>query len=330
MKIAILDDYQQVALKLADWNSISADTQVTAFRDHLSEIEAVKKRLEAFDVIVAMRERTAFPRGLLERLPKLQLLVTTGMRNASIDMNAATNLGIPVCGTRSGGPSTAELAWGLILSLLRYIPQEFDSVKRGGWQTTVGTELRGKTLGLLGLGNLGSHVAVVGKAFGMDVIAWSQNLTAERATQFGATLVTKGELFSRSDIISIHLVLSDRTRGIVGARELGLMKPTAYLVNTSRGPIVDEKALLKTLQEHKIAGAGIDVFDLEPLSPGYPFTKLDNVVLTPHLGYVTQEGYKVMFPDAVEDIKTYLAGQPVRLLNPDVLGKSRGVKTSRG
>jgi phosphoglycerate dehydrogenase-like enzyme len=330
VKIAILDDYQKIALKIADWGSLPEGTEVIAFDNHLYDIDAVAKRLESFEVIVAMRERTAFPKALLERLPKLQLLVTTGARNASIDMVAAANLGILVCATKGGGPSTAELAWGLILSLLRHIPQEFDSVKQGGWQTTVGTEARGKTLGLLGLGNLGSHMAVIGKAFGLNLIAWSQNLTTERANQFGATLVTKEDLFSRADIISIHLVLSDRTRGLVGARELGLMKPTAYLVNTSRGPIVDEKELLKTLQEHKIAGAGIDVFDPEPLPPGHPFTKLDNVVLTPHLGYVTQEGYKVMYPDAVEDIKAYLGGKHVRVLNPDVLGKNRGIRASRG
>ncbi len=330
MKIAILDDYQRVALKLADWNALSSGTEVIAFDNHLADNDAITKRLDSFDVIVAMRERTAFPRALLERLPKLELLITTGARNASIDMNAAANLGILVCGTRSGGPSTAELAWGLILSLLRHIPQEFDSVRKGGWQTTLGTEARGKTLGLLGLGNLGSHMAVIGKAFGMTVIAWSQNLTAERAAQFGATLVSKDDLFASSDVISIHLVLSDRTRGLVGARELGLMKPTAYLINTSRGPIVDEKALLKILEGHKIAGAGLDVFEPEPLPPGHPFTKLDNVVLTPHLGYVTLDGYKVMYPDAVEDIKAYLSGQPTRVLNPDVIGKNRGVRANKG
>jgi len=237
--------------------------------------------------VVAMRERTPFPKELMERLPRLELLVTTGMRNASIDMSAATNQGILVCGTRGGGPTTAELAWGLILALLRHIPQEYESIRQGHWQTTIGTGLKGKVLGLLGLGNLGSHMATIGRAFGMSVIAWSQNLTAERASQFGATLVTKDSLFARSDILSIHLQLSDRTRGLVGARELRLMKPTAYLVNTSRGPIVDEKALVQTLEAHSIAGAGLDVFDQEPLPSGHALTKLDNVVMTPHLGYVT-------------------------------------------
>jgi phosphoglycerate dehydrogenase-like enzyme len=330
VNIAILDDYQRVALQYADWKGFPACTRVQVFDNHIADIDALAQRLEPFEIVVAMRERTPFPRRMLERLPNLQLLVTTGMRNASIDTPAATDLGILVCGTRSGGPTTAELAWGLILGLCRHIPQEFESVKRGGWETTVGTEVRGKTLGLLGLGNLGSSVAIIGKAFGMNLIAWSQNLTAERAHQFGATLVGKEELFTRSDFISIHLVLSDRTRGLVGQRELALMKPSAYLINTSRGPIVDEKALLKTLQEHKIAGAGLDVFEPEPLPSGHPFLDLDNVLLTPHLGYVTQEGYRIMYPDTVEDIKAYLAGKPVRVFNPEVIGKNRGIKASKG
>ncbi len=329
MKIAILDDYQKVALKLADWSILPKGTEVSAFSDHWKDPATVKQKLEPFDVIVAMRERTPFPRTLLEQLPNLTLLVTTGARNASIDLVTATNLGILVCGTHGGGPTTAELAWGIILSLLRHIPQEFEAVKKGRWQTTLGIDLRGKTLGLLGLGNLGSHMATVGKAFGMQVIAWSQNLTAERAAQFGATLVNKDELFKQSDILSIHLVLSDRTRGLVGARELKLMKPTAYLINTSRGPIVDEKALLQTLKSHAITGAGLDVYSEEPLPPGYPFVSLDNAVLTPHLGYVTKETYEKFYPDAVEDIASYLRGQPLRVLNPDVLGKTRGVKTVR-
>ncbi len=323
MKIAVLDDYQNVALKMADWSAVQKDSQITDFDNHLYDLGAIRKRLEPFDIIVAMRERTAFPRELLAGLPDLKLLVTTGMRNASIDTKAATELGIPVCGTRSGGPTTAELAWGLILSLLRHIPEEFENVKRGRWESTVGIELRGKTLGLLGLGNLGSKMAVVGKAFGMNVIAWSQNLTAERAAEFGAALVGKEELFRQSDIISIHLVLSDRTRNLVGARELALMKPTAYLVNTSRGPIVSEAALVKTLSEHRIAGAGLDVFEPEPLLPDSPLRKLDNVILTPHLGYVTVEGYQTFFKDVVENIAAYRRGELLRLLNPDVAGKTR-------
>ena len=329
MKIAILDDYQRVALKLADWSVLPADTQVLAFSDHYADLTTLMGKLNTFEVVVAMRERTPFPRELLEHLSGLRLLITTGMRNSSIDLDAATNLGILVCGTRSGGPSTAELSWGLILSLLRHIPQEYESIRQGHWQTTLGTDLKGKVLGLLGLGNLGSHMATIGNAFGMSVIAWSQNLTAERATQFGATLVTKDKLFAQSDILSIHLQLSDRTRGLVGDHELGLMKPTAYFINTSRGPIVDEVALVKTLEAHKIAGAGIDVFEQEPLPSNSPFRKLDNIIMTPHLGYVTRETYQKFYPDAVEDTTSYLRGQPVRVLNPGVLGKNRGIKANR-
>jgi phosphoglycerate dehydrogenase-like enzyme len=241
------------------------------------------------------------------------------MRNASIDLDAATERRILVSGTRGGGPSTAELAWGLILSLLRHIPQEFEAARQGRWQTTLGIELKGKTLGLLGLGNLGSHMAGIGNAFGMSVIAWSQNLTAERARQFGASLATKDELFAGADVLSIHLQLSGRTRGLVGQRELSLMKPTAYLINTSRGPIVDEAALVTALKSHAIAGAGVDVYDAEPLPSDHPFWRLDNVVLTPHLGYVTAETYRVFYGDSVEDINGYLQGRPVRVLNPTVL-----------
>jgi phosphoglycerate dehydrogenase-like enzyme len=323
MRIAILDDYQQVALRLADWGRMPPGSDVLAFRDHLTGVDSLSKRLKGFDVVVAMRERTAFPADLLKRLTDLRLLITTGMRNASIDLAAATQEGIPVCGTRGGGPSTAELAWGLILSLLRHIPQEHESVRKGGWQTTLGVDLKGKTLGLLGLGNLGSHMAVIGRAFGMTVIAWSQNLTPERAAECGALLVTKDELFSRSDIISIHLQLSDRTRGLVGVRELGLMKREAYLVNTSRGPIVDESALLACLRSHSIAGAGIDVYEPEPIRSDHPLRSVENAITTPHLGYVTKETYDVFYGDAVEDVLAYVGGKPVRVLNPDVIGKMR-------
>ncbi|MFC1940361.1 D-2-hydroxyacid dehydrogenase family protein [Chloroflexota bacterium] len=324
MRVAILDDYQRVALKMADWSALPADMQVQVFHDHLASTDEITERLGGFDIVVAMRERTPFGRELLERLPNLQLLVTTGMSNASIDLDAATGLGILVCGTRGLGYPTVELAWGLILALLRNIPREDASVRRGRWQTTVGTALQGKVLGILGLGRLGSQVATIGIAFGMSVIAWSQNLVAERAAQFGATLVTKDELFTNSDIVSIHLILSDRTRGMVGARELGLMKPTAYLINTSRGPIVDEAALVQALQTHAIAGAGLDVFNQEPLPPDHPFGRLDNTVLTPHLGYVAKEGYQIYYGEVVEDIVAYLLGKPVRVLNPGVLETNRG------
>lgn len=313
--VAVLDDYQDVALNMADWSMLPSETQVQVFRDHLSDEKAVAERLQDFEIVVAMRERTPFPRPLLERLPKLRLLITTGMRNASIDVAAARDLGITVCGTGGLPSPTAELTWGLILALLRQIPREDSATRAGHWQVSVGVGLRDKVLGMMGLGNLGSQVATVGKAFGMSVLAWSQNLTAERAAQFGATLVGRDELLSRSDIVTIHLVLSDRTRGLVGTRELGLMKPTAYLVNTSRGPIVDEKALVQALQKGTIAGAALDVFDEEPLPPDHPLRRLGNTVITPHLGYVTVETYKVFYGQAVEDIQAFLRGKPIRVIN---------------
>ena len=320
-RVAVLDDYQDVAMTMADWGILHSDMDVHVFSDHLSGQEAVAGRLKDFEVVVAMRERTPFPRSLQERLPALKLLVTTGMRNASIDVEAATELGITVCGTRGLPYPTAELTWGLILALLRHIPQEDRSTRAGRWQVSMGQGLRGKVLGIIGLGNLGSQVATIGTAFGMSVIAWSQNLTADRAAQFGATLVGKDELLSRSDIVTIHLVLSQRTRGLVGARELATMKPTAYLVNTSRGPIVEEEALVGALHHGTIAGAGLDVFDEEPLSLDHPLRRLENTVITPHMGYVTIETYQVFFADAVEDIRTYLSGEPTRLLNPGVQTK---------
>jgi phosphoglycerate dehydrogenase-like enzyme len=315
-RVAILDDYQDVALRMADWKSLPAGTEVVAFRDHLHDTDAVAKRLAAFDVVVAMRERTAFPRALLEALPKLRLLVTTGMRNASIDVRAATERGITVCGTSALPYPTAELTWGLVLALFRRIPAEDRATRDGRWQTTLGLGLNGKTLGVIGLGTLGSRVARYGRAFEMEVLAWSQNLTPERAAEVGATLVGKDELLARSDVVSIHLVLGDRTRGLIGARELGLMKRTAYLVNTSRGPIVDEAALVRALQDGTIAGAGLDVFEPEPLSLDHPFRRLPNTVITPHLGYVTEETYRIFFGHALEDVQAFLRGEPVRVLRP--------------
>jgi len=259
VRVAILDDYQDVALQMTDWSVLPAEVEVQVFRDHLKDHDAVVERLKDCEIIMAMRERTAFPRRLLERLPQLRLLTTTGMRNAAIDLQAATDCGVVVCGTGGVLYPTAELTWGLILALLRYIPREDSATRAGHWQVSMGVGLQGKTLGVIGLGNLGSQVATVGKAFQMPVIAWSQHLTAERAAQFGVTLVSKDELLSQSDIVTIHLVLSQRTRGLLGARELGLMKPSAYLVNTSRGPIVDEPALGEALQKKTIAGAGLDV-----------------------------------------------------------------------
>ena len=319
-QVAVLDDYQGVALQMADWSGLSAHCQVRVFRDHLTDRDALVGRLRDFEVVTCMRERTPFPRDLLERLPGLRLLVTTGMRNAAIDLEAATALGIMVCGT-AGGPEAppAELTWGLILALVRHIPRENIAIREGHWGVTLGMSLEGKVLGVLGLGRLGGKVATVGVAFGMSVIAWSQNLTAERATQYGATLVTKDELFTRSDIVTIHVQLSARTRGLVSARELRLMKPTAYLINTARGPIVDEAALVQALQLRTIAGAGLDVFDQEPFPPDHPITLLDNTILVPHIGYVTREQYQVRYRDTVENVAAYLRGEPLRVLNPQIL-----------
>jgi phosphoglycerate dehydrogenase-like enzyme len=314
VSIAVLDDYQGIALSKGGWERLPADTKIEAFRDHVADEEALARRLQPFEVVVAMRERTPFPRSLLERLPNLKLLVTTGMRNASFDMRAAKDRGVIVCGTGGLPTPTAELTWGLIIGCVRHIAQEDRATRAGHWQTTIGPTLHGATLGCLGLGNLGSQVARVGLAFGMNVIAWSQNLTAERAQQVGAKLVSKDELLAQSDVVSIHLVLSDRTRGLVGARELALMKPTAFLVNTSRGPIVDEAALIEALRQHRIAGAGLDVFDQEPLPPGHPFLQLDNTLITPHLGYVTLETLDRFYGEAVEDILAWLQGAPVRVI----------------
>lgn len=315
-RVAILDDYQGVALRMADWSSLPGGTEVEVFRDHLPDLGAVAARLADFEVVVAMRERTPFPRVLLERLPRLRLLVTTGMRNAAIDLPAAGERGIVVCGTAGLPYPTAELAWGLILSLVRRIPVEDRATREGRWQVSLGLGLNGKTLGVVGLGTLGARVARVGRAFEMQVLAWSQNLTPDRAAAVGASLVARDELLARSDVVSIHLVLSERTRGLIGARELALMKPSAYLVNTSRGPLVDEKALVQALRDGAIAGAGLDVFDEEPLALDHPLRHLPNTVITPHLGYVTEETYRVFYTEALEDTQAYLRGEPIRVLHP--------------
>jgi phosphoglycerate dehydrogenase-like enzyme len=316
MNVAVLDDYQAVALSMADWNGLGGDVRVQVFQDHLSDERALVDRLRPFEVVVAMRERTPFSQTLLEALPRLRLLVTTGMRNASIDLAAAAGLGITVCGTDGLGYPTAELTWGLILAWARRIPHEDRAVRDGSWQTTVGVGLRGKVLGVIGLGRLGAQVAAIGGAFGMRVIAWSQNLTVERAAASGAALVAKDELLTQADVVTIHLQLSDRTRGLLGARELGLMKATALLVNTSRGPIVDEAALIAALRQRTIAGAALDVFDDEPVPPDHPLRRLDSTVITPHLGYVTMENYEVFYRGAVEDIRAFRGGRPIRVLTP--------------
>ena len=319
MKVAVLDDYQDVARDLADWTTLPESARIEVFQDHLADEDRLVERLQGFQAVIGMRERTPFPRSVLTRLPELRLLITTGARNASYDVEAATELGIVVCGTGGAGEGPTELTWGLIIGLLRKIPQEDRLTREGHWQTTIGVGLKGKTLGLIGLGHIGGLMARVGNAFQMNVIAWSQNLTAQRAAECNATLVDKDTLFRESDIASVHLRLSDRTLGLVGAREIALMKPTACLVNISRGPIVDEAALVDALQRRSIAGAALDTFDVEPLPKDHPFLKLDNTIIAPHLGYVTEEGYRAFYAGAIEDIRAYAAGEPVRVINPEVL-----------
>ena len=314
-RLAILDDYQNVALKLADWSSVKGDLDIKVFNHHLGDDDAVIKALQGFHIIKAMRERTRFSRHVIEALPDLKLLITTGMRNASIDVKAANDRGVTVCGTGGFGNPTTGVAVGLMLELTRKIGFENARMKAGEpWQIALGHDLEGKTLGVVGLGKLGTRVAKVAQALGMKVIAWSQNLTAEKAKEVGAELVSKDDLFKRADVISVHLILSDRSRGLIGAHELGLMKPTAYIVNTARGPIIDEKALIAALADNKIAGAGLDVFDVEPLPKDHAFRRLDNVVLTPHLGYVSAENYTVQFREVVEDIRAFIDGKPVRVI----------------
>jgi phosphoglycerate dehydrogenase-like enzyme len=312
-KLAILDDYQGVADTIVDWSALP-DVEVTAFTDHLSDEVALVDRLAPFDGIMAMRERTAFTRRVLEHLPALRLLVTTGPFNAAIDVQAARDQGVVVSGTGGAPWPTAELTWALILAVARHVPAEDRSVRAGGWQHTIGADLYDRTLGVVGLGNLGTKVAEVGRAFGMHILAWSQNLTPERARGSGAELVTKDELFARSDVVTVHLVLSDRTRGLIGERELKAMRGSAYLINTSRGPIVDEHALVQALQEGWIAGAGLDVFDEEPLPADHPLRRAPRTVLTPHIGYVTQDTYRVFFDHALEDVQAFLAGAPIRVI----------------
>jgi phosphoglycerate dehydrogenase-like enzyme len=310
----VLDDYQRVALGSADFAPLSAVAQVVVFHDHLGDESALVERLADVDAVVAMRERTAFPASVLEGLPRLGLLVTTGMVNAAIDLESASRLGITVCGTRAAGSATPELVWALLMALARGIPAEDAAIREGRWQVGIGRELAGSTLGLLGLGRLGQAMAHYAQAFGMNVIAWSQNLTAERAQRFGVEAVSKAELFERADIVSVHVRLSDRTEGIVGADELRLLGPDGLLVNTSRGPVVDEAALVDALENGWIAGAGLDVFGTEPLPAGHPLLRAPNTVLTPHIGYVSREAYAVFYSEAVEDTLAWRAGAPVRVL----------------
>jgi len=318
MRLSILDDYQGVALDMADWAPVRArGIEIAVERFPFADADDVVRSLADSEIVAAMRERTPFPRSIVERLPKLKLLITTGMRNASFDMAALRDRGVTVCGT--GGPGggnedTAELAWGLILGAARRIAEDHAFMRHGGWQTRIGHRVAGKTLGLLGLGRLGSAVARVGLAFGMQAIAWSQNLTAEKAAEQGVERVEKDELFRRADILSVHLVLSDRSRGLVGAREIGLMKPTSILVNTSRGPICDTAAVIEALNEGRLAYAGLDVYDQEPLPLNHPLRTAPNVILTPHIGYVTEENYRSSYPQIVENILGYLDGKPIRVI----------------
>jgi phosphoglycerate dehydrogenase-like enzyme len=306
MKIAILDDYQNVALKMADWSALSGRAEITVFNDHVADPSALVERLLPFDVVCVMRERTPLPREVLQHLPRLKLIASTGSRNASIDMGAAKELGITVTATGYRSAPTIELTWALILASLRGIVHENNSIRNGGWQKSVGQDLSGTILGVVGLGNIGGHVARIGLAFGMKIIAWSQNMTPEIAEAAGARLVSKDELFRQADIVTIHLILSGRTKGLVGAAELRLMKPTSRLINTSRGPIVDEASLIKALRSHAIAGAAIDVFDQEPLPSEHPFRSMDNMLATPHIGYVTEGLYRTFYGDTVANITAWL------------------------
>ena len=322
--IAILDDYQGVALEIADWTPLREVAGITSFNKTISDRETLAETLQDFDIICTMRERTPIDKELLAKLPCLKLLTTTGMHNIAIDLEAASELGIVVCGTsapvKPDGPidmsDVVELTWGLILCLARQIPWEDKQMREGKWQTTIGTSLKGKNLGILGLGNLGKDVAAIGKAFGMNILAWSKNLTPEEAELHGAVYVEKKQFFSQSDVITVHLKLSNRTRNLIGENELRLMKSTALLVNTSRGPIVDESALLKSLERRQIGGAGLDVYNTEPLPADHPFLSLSNVVLSPHLGYVAEKTYREFYSETVDDIVAYMKGNPIRVLNP--------------
>ncbi|MBS1676072.1 MAG: D-2-hydroxyacid dehydrogenase family protein [Actinobacteria bacterium] len=313
-RIVLLDDYQGVALDYGGWDRVPDEWQVVALEQHIDDADELVEALSGAEIVVAMRERTPLPAAILDRLPDLKLLITTGMRNVAIDVAAARQNGVVVCGTGIKGAPTAELSWGLILTLLRKIPAEDASMRSGGWQTTIGGDLDGATLGLVGLGRLGTKMATIGRAFGMEVLAWSQNLDPAAARAAGAEPVEKPALFERADVVSVHYKLSERSRGLVGAAELGAMKPSAYLVNTSRGPVVDTDALLAALRSGAIAGAGIDVYDAEPLPADHPLRSAPRTVLTPHLGYVTEDTYDTFFCDAVEDVLAYLDGAPVRVV----------------
>jgi phosphoglycerate dehydrogenase-like enzyme len=314
MRIAVLDDYQGVALKMADWSRLKAAHEVVVLRKAFSGPEEVVRALGDFEVICAMRERTPFPRSVIERLPKLKLLVTTGHRNAAIDLKAAAERGIVVCGTPSSGHAAFELSFALLMCVARQVHVQHQSMRDGGWQVGVGGDLNGRTLGIIGLGKIGSQMAKLGRAFGMNIIAWSQNLTDERAKECGAAKVEKARLFAEADYVTIHVALSERTRGLISAAELNAMKPTAYLINTSRGPIVEEKALISALEAGRIAGAALDVYDVEPLPVDHVLRKMPRVLLTPHVGYVSEANYRGFYGGTVENIEAWLAGKPINQL----------------
>lgn len=315
LRAAILDDYQGVALKFADWSPLAGKVELTAFEKPFRDQADAIAQLQGFQIVAGMRERTPFPRAVIEALPDLKLLITTGARNNSFDLAAAAERGVTVCGTGTFGNPTVGIVFGLMLELTRHIGFENARMKAGEpWQVTIGRDLEGLTLGIVGLGKLGSRVAAVGKAFGMNVIAWSPNLTPDKAKESGADYASRENLFAQADIVTIHLVLGDRSRGLVNADDIGRMKKTAYLINTARAPIVDQAALLKALDEKRIAGAGLDVFDVEPLPVDHPYRKLDNVVLTPHLGYVSEQTYRKFYSDIVENIVAFLDGKPVRII----------------
>ncbi|MDB5141092.1 MAG: hydroxyacid dehydrogenase [Mucilaginibacter sp.] len=306
MKIAILDDYQNIALQMADWSTIEKQADITVFNDYIADAGAIVSRLLPFEIICIMRERTPLNREILAQLPNLELIVSTGKRNASLDTEACKDFGIEVAMTEYVESGAPELTWALLMAIARKIPGENANVKTSAWQTTIGVDLKGKTLGIVGLGRIGTQIAAYAKVFGMKVVAWSENLTEERAHRAGAELVSKEFLFKTADFVTIHLVLSERSKGIIGAHELSLMNPSVYLINTSRGPLIDETALIEALQNKRIAGAALDVYGTEPLPHDHPFRKLDNVLATPHIGYVTEATYRVFYGDTVKAITEWL------------------------
>ena len=315
MKVALLDDYQHVAMKMADWDRLKGRAEVHAFHEHIPDPDELVRRLEPYNAVMLVRERTKFPRAVIARLPNLKLIITAAHWNVAIDLDAATDHNVQVCGTQDWGFATAELALGLMIALARNFTIEDRAMRGGRWQTTLGMGLHGKTLGIVGLGLLGSQMARFGQVLGMEVLAWSQNLTEDKAKASGAKLVSKRALLERSDVVTIHLKLSDRTRGLIGRDDLATMKPTAYIVNTSRGPIIDETALFDALKEKRIAGAGLDVYEQEPLPLDHPFRTLDNVILLPHLGYVVKQNYRLVYSHVLEDIEAFIEGRVLRPLN---------------